>query len=217
VYFNEQPSEEVGANSVGGVEMAEALAQVIDEISDVPNPLDNVQPTEVATIEINNTIEVATGPQFDQNLRGKGCVGQGATGAVGALDRITHEILLSLEERKTLVVWLFDQTESLIPQRKAIHNRFDRIYEELGLIEAAGNEAFKKHEDKPLLTSIVGFGSSVTLMTKKPTADLEEIKKAVAEMPLDDSGTEKVFEAVYRAVTEYKSFRYVDEHRKAPE
>ncbi len=216
-YFNEQPSEEVGANSVGGIEMAQALAQVIDEVSDVPNPVEDVQPTEIATLEINNTIEVATGPQFDQNLRVKGFVGQGTTGAVGAIDRITHEILLSLEERKTLVVWLFDQTESLIPQRNAIHNRFDRIYEELGLIEAAGNEAFKKHENKPLLTSIVGFGNSVSLITKKPTADLEEIKQAVANMPLDDSGTEKVFEAIFRAVTEYKSFRYVPEDKEAPE
>jgi hypothetical protein len=216
-YFNEQPSTEVGANSVAGVEMAQALAQVVDEISDVPNPMDDVQPTEAATIEINNTIEIATGPTFDRNLRVRGFVGQGATGAVGAIDRITHEILLSLEERKTLVVWLFDQTESLIPQRQAIHNRFDRIYEELGLIEAAGNEAFKKYEETPLLTSVVGFGSSVVLMTKKPTSDLEEIKRAVAEIPLDDSGMEKVFEAVYRAVSEYKSFRYVDEKKGEPE
>jgi hypothetical protein len=216
-YFNEQPSQEVGANSVGGVEMALALAQVVDQVSDVPNPMDDVRPTEIATIEINNTIEVATGPTFDQNLRVKGFVGQGATGAVGAIDRITHEILLSLEERKTLVVWLFDQTESVIPQREAIHERFDRIYEELGLIEAAGNEAFKKYEDTPLLTSVVGFGSSVVLMTKKPTADLEEIKKAVTDIPLDDTGSEKVFEAIFRAVTEYKSFRYVDENKPAPE
>jgi hypothetical protein len=216
-YFNEQPAEEVGANSVGGAEMALALAQVVDEVSDVPNPMEDVQPTEVATIEINNAIEIATGPTFDQNLRVKGFVGHGATGAVGAIDRITHEILLSLEERKTLVVWLFDQTESLIPQRRAIHQRFDRIYEELGLIEAAGNEAFKKHEDTPLLTSVVGFGSSVALMTKKPTAELEEIKKAVAEIPLDDSGTEKVFEAIYRAITEYKSFRQTDENKPEPD
>jgi hypothetical protein len=197
--------------------MALALAQVVDEVSDVPNPMDDVRPTEIASIEINNTIEVATGPTFDQNLRVKGFVGHGATGAVGAIDRITHEILLSLDERKTLVVWLFDQTESLIPQRKAIHERFDRIYEELGLIEAAGNEAFKKHEDTPLLTSVVGFGSSVVLMTKKPTAELEEIKNAVTEIPLDDTGNEKVFEAIFRAVTEFKSFRHVDENKPEPE
>ncbi|MBW3597032.1 MAG: VWA domain-containing protein [Planctomycetes bacterium] len=215
-YFNEQPAEEIGANSFSGVEMAQALAQVIDEVSDVPNPLDDVQPVEVATIQINNTIEIATGPQFDQNLRVKGFVGQGATGAVGAIDRITHEILLSLEERKTLVVWLFDQTESVVPQRQAIHDRFDRIYEELGLIEASGNEVFAKHEDKPLLTSVVGFGASTVVMTEKPTDDLEEIKRAVADIPLDPNGTEKVFEAVLRAVQEYKSYREVDERTGEP-
>jgi hypothetical protein len=179
--------------------------------------MEDVLPSDAATLEINNTIEIATGPQFDQNLRVKGFVGHGATGAVGAIDRITHEILLSLEERKTLVVWLFDQTASVIPQRQAIHDRFDRIYEELGLIEAAGNPAFRKHQDKPLLTSVVGFGKSFALMTRKPTADLEEIKRAIADVPLDESGDERVFEAIYRSVNEYKSFRYVTEHNTEPD
>lgn len=217
VFFNNQPATVVGANSVAGVEMAQALAQVVDDISEIPNPLDDVQPTEIATIEINNTIEIATGPRFDQNLRVKGFVGQGATGAVGAIDRITHEILLSLEERKTLVVWLFDQTESVVPQRNAIRDRFDRIYEELGLIEAAGNEAFKKHEDKPLLTSVVGFGESMVVMTKKPTDDLNEIKQAVADIPLDTSGTERVFQAIYQTTQQYRSLRQVNERTGEPE
>ena len=86
-------------------------------------------------------------------------MGEGTTGATGEIDRITHEILLSLEERKTLVVWLFDQTASLIPQRKAIRDRFNRIYDELGVVEASGNDNFVKHESKPLLSSVVAFGA----------------------------------------------------------
>ena len=63
-------------------------------------------------------LEPATGLHYAENLAVKGAAGEGTTGAVGAIDRITHEILLSLEERKTLVVWLFDQTASLIPHAK---------------------------------------------------------------------------------------------------
>jgi len=143
-YFSEQPAEEVGANSTTGEAMALSLAPVISEISQVPSHVEFQTDVSNVNVEVNNAIEVATGLHYNQNLAVKGAAGEGTTGAEGAIDRITHEILLSLEERKTLVVWLFDGTASLVPQRKAIHDRFQRIYEELGIIEAAGSGAFEK-------------------------------------------------------------------------
>ncbi len=205
-YFSEQPAEQVGANSVSGVQMAMSLAPNLSEVSDVPSPVD-FEPTVDAKIEINQEITVATGLHYSENMVVKGAAGQGTTGAMGAIDRITHEILLSLEERETLVIWLFDQSGSLARQRAAIHDRFDRIYEELGVIEAAGNEAFAKHKDKPLLTSVVGFGQQVNLMINKPTDNLAEIKDAVAAIKQDDSGEEKVFSALHMAADHYKSYR----------
>jgi hypothetical protein len=216
--FSDQPADKVGANSVGGDAVALSMAPVISEVSAIPNHMemqDNVDSN--VHIEINNAIEVATGLHYNQNLAVKGAAGEGTTGAEGAIDRLTHEILLSLEERKTLVVWCFDQTASLIPQRKAIHDRFDRIYQELGIIEAAGNEAFTKHEDKPLLSSIVAFGSGVRLMTKQPTDSLEELKKIVKEMPNDDSGMENVFAAIHEAAKHYAEYRYTTEEKANPE
>ncbi len=204
--FSPQPAVDIGANSVGDVEMAMSLAQEISEISDVPSPVE-MDPVMDAKIEINNEIQIATGLHFSENLAVKGATGEGVTGASGAIDRLTQEILRSLEERKTLVVWLFDQSGSLARQRQAIHDRFDRIYEELGVIEASGNPAFAKHDDKPLLTSVVGFGQSINLMTKEPTDDLPAIKAAVAAIEQDDSGVEKVFSSVYMAVDRFKHFR----------
>ena len=58
------------------------------------------------------------GPNITENVIVKGAGSVGTTGAVGAVDRITHEILLSLDERPTLVLWLFDQSGSLKPQRE---------------------------------------------------------------------------------------------------
>lgn len=214
-FFNEQPQEEIGANSVNGTAMALAQAANVSEISVVPSP----QPesiSDVANIEVNETVQFATAMTYNKNLVVKGGVGAGTTGAEGAIDRITHEILLSLDERPTLVVWMFDQTASLIPQRKAINERFDRIYEELGVIEAAGNPAFKKHDDKPLLTAVVGFGEGVTLFTNKPTDNLAEIKKAVSEMPNDDSGKEQVFSATYMAAERFKDYRLPDHSTHKP-
>src|SRR5690606_37484019 len=103
-------------------------------------------------------VPVMQAPQFSRDKVVKGTGYVGTTGAVGAIDRITNEILLSLEQRPTLVVWLFDQSGSLKSQRKEIAKRFDRVYEELGVIEASGKSAFTKHDDKPLLTAVASFG-----------------------------------------------------------
>ena len=207
-YFAEQPSQDVGANSVQGEAMALSEAPIISEVSVIPNHQEILPEVEVANVEINNAIEVATGLNYNANMAVKGAAGEGTTGAVGAIDRLTHEILLSLEERKTLVVWCFDSTASLIPQRNAIHDRFDKIYEELGIIEAAGNKAFKKHEDEPLLSSVVAFGNNVELLTKKPTENLAELKAAVKGIKNDDSGNENVFRAVYEVAKNYANYRY---------
>lgn len=209
-------SEEIGANSVGDVGMAMSLAQIVSDVSVVPSPTDlPAEPT--GEIAINNEISVATGLHFSKNLTVRGGTGEGVTGAVGAIDRLTQEILRSLEERKTLVVWLFDQSPSLSRERAAINDRFDRIYEELGVIEAAGNPAFAKHEDKPLLTSVLAFGQEVKLLTKQPTDDLKEIKAAVAGITEDASGIERIFSAVYLAADRFKAFRTRDPQTDQPE
>ncbi|WP_425619338.1 vWA domain-containing protein [Anatilimnocola sp. NA78] len=216
-FFSEQPSEEVGANSVGGVAVALSLAPVVSDVSEVPNHQELLEEAEVGNVEVNDAIAVATGLNYSQNQVVKGAAGVGETGAEGAIDRITHEILLSLEERKTLVVWLFDSTASLVPQRAAIRERFDRIYKELGIIEAAGNENFTKHSDQPLLSSIIAFGQKVEAVTKEPTANLSELKEAIASIKNDDSGTENVFYAVHEAAKKYAPFRYTTEEKPRPE
>lgn len=208
-FMNDRVMPEVGANSAADAEMALSAAEMLSDISDVPSPTE-LSPVDVAEIEVNNIIEISTGMRID-NLPVRGAAGEGTTGAAGAIDRITQDILLSLEERKTLVIWLFDQSGSLTRQRAEINKRFDRIYQELGVIEAAGNPAFARHDDKPLLTSVVGFGNSINFLLDKPTDNLAEIKESVAKMKQDDSGTEHVFTAIFSAVKKYQNYR-----REAP-
>jgi hypothetical protein len=189
---------------------------VVAEFTATPNLVLSL-PVDHARIEINDILETARGMQYAENLAVKGAAGEGTTGAVGAIDRIAHEILLSMEERKTLVVWLFDQTASLIPQRQAIRDRFSKIYDELGIVEATGNDAFAKHDSKPLISSVVGFGNSIKYMTEKPTDNLGELKKAVMGLSNDDSGTENVFTAIYDAAKRYANFRYTTAEKPNPE
>ena len=210
-HMNERPMMEIGANSASETEMALSAAEILSEVSDVPSPVE-LTPVDVAKIEINHAVEVATALHID-NLPVRGAAGEGTTGAKGAIDRLTQDILRSLEERKTLVVWLFDQSGSLARQREEIHNRFDRIYEELGVIEASGNPAFKKHDDKPLLTSVIAFGDKVEYLLDKPTDNVAELKEAIASIKLDETGTERVFSAIYIAADKYKKYRLQSPHR----
>jgi hypothetical protein len=209
IHFSEQQMTEVGANSDLGTQMALSQAAVISDVSEIPNPADPSD-IEVAEILLNNQVVQATGLQFSEHLTVRGAVGEGTTGASGAVDRITHEILQSLEERRTLVIWLFDQSGSLVRQREQIHDRFDNIYTELGLLEAAKNEAFATHSSKPLLTQIMAFGKSVSTMMEEPSDDLTEIKSAVRAIAQDDSGIELTFEAVFKAVNGHSKYRAVD-------
>jgi len=214
--FNHISTEEIGSHSVQGEAMALSLAPTISEVAMLPQQM-TAMPIENARIEFQDVLQKATGLHYAANLAVKGAAGVGTTGAVGAIDRITHEILLSMEERKTLVVWLFDQTESLIPQRKAIRERFVKIYQELGVVESTGNDAFKKHDAMPLLSSVVGFGNSIKYMNEKPTDNLTDLKKAVADLPKDDSGTENVFTAITDAAKRYASYRYTSGDKPNPE
>jgi hypothetical protein len=214
-YFVPEPLEEIGAGSLHGTEMAIAAAPSVAEISAIPRS--EAEPFAAGTILFHEAVNAATGPNANKNHLVRGRAGVAVTGASGAIDRITHEILLSLEERKTLVVWLFDQSRSLARQRDVIRSRFDRIYEELGIIESSGSLAFKKHGQQPLLTSVVAFGDIATFRLQKPTADVESIKAAVAGIEVDDSGVENVFSAVSQAAQRFKPLRRIQPHTRQPE
>ena len=108
----------------------------------------------------------------------KGSVGNGTSSATGAVDRLTQEILFSLEERATTVVWVFDQSASLIQQRDEIVQRFDRIYRELGMIDEQGHNAFKNKGDSPLLTQVVAFGADFSVLSQ-PTGDVAAVKASI--------------------------------------
>jgi len=200
---SESDSEDVGVEGTGtGASLSTAptlgdIARV--EVRDLPV-------VEVATV-MAPSLGLATAPAVSDRITFKGTAGFGATGAAGAIDRLTQEIMLSLEERPTLVVWLMDQSQSLKQQRATIEQRFDRIYHELGIIQKSGNDDFLKHGDAPLLTSVIAFGKQVNLLTKTPTADLEEIKAAVHGIQDDPDGIELTFTAVAEAAKRYQKFR----------
>ncbi len=199
------PSE-VGANSESDISTALSMAPVIAEISEMPAPAPEL-PVLNATYDLNNQIKQPVGLTKSENVV-RGMTGVGTTGTAGAVDRITSEILRAMEQRPTLVVWLFDQSGSLQQRRLEIRNRFDRIYSELGIARQQKESTDEKTaNDDYLLTAVISFGSRVNLLTKKPTSDLDEIRAAIDAVTLDQTGIERVFSAIYLALDKFKAYR----------
>lgn len=201
--YHEIERPEVGANSLADAAAAEAMAPIVEEFSELEAP--EVE-TDIGEIEVVESVIVPTATTFSDTLMTQGVAGHGTTGAMGALDRLTQEIKDSMDTRPTMVVWLFDQSISLSKQRVAIYDRIDQIYDELGVIEAANHPAFTKHEDKPLLTSVMAFGSNISFMTKDPTDQIDDIKAAIAAISDDETGVERVFGAVKQAADKHRKY-----------
>lgn len=189
----------VGGSAVGGVFDDAPGGVVLPE--EPPVIVEEQEPQDFGQIEYREMVEAMTGPSTDLNKSIKGMAGAAVSGADGAVDQITQEILLSLEERPTLVVWFFDRSGSLTSQRAAIRERFHRIYEELG---AAGVNADAM--GRRLLAGVVSFGRDVQFPVERPTDLVSSLQEAVDGIEQDDSGEEMVFTALRMAEQRFRRY-----------
>lgn len=203
-------SDRPGADSEFGAELAPQLALEVA-------PAETVEletPTELRTTGefVFNDTDVLAMAEKLESVAVKGKAGVAATGASGAVDRIVEEIIRSLEERQTLVVWMFDRTPSMSRQRAEILERFDHVYDQLHAIEATGAAAFAQYAEEPLLTQVCAFGERLDYAFKSPTEDLEKIKSAIRSITdaTDTSGVENVFSSINAVVGEYRDLRRID-------
>lgn len=124
-----------------------------------------------------------------------------------AIDRITREILLMLYKQRVLVVWCFDQSESMKDDQQEIRDRIERVYEELGLSDRASGDA--------LHTVITSYGKSFIVHTKAPTGDYAEIRAAIDQVPIDPSGEEMMCRAVGQSISLYRDYAIKGQRRMA--
>jgi hypothetical protein len=149
-----------------------------------------------------------------ENL-GEGAV-KGETGAVvegygEALSRLTRELLRMMRESKVLVVWLFDESESMKDDQREIRDQFHKVYEELG-IAVQKDETLRtrrgrgnRPQDEILLTAIAGFGERLHYLLETPSADIEQIRDAIDKIGIDESGIENMCRAVRDVVAKYRT------------
>jgi hypothetical protein len=115
-----------------------------------------------------------------------------------AMDRITQEILINLQKSDVLLIWCFDQSESMKDDQREIRDRIYRVYEELGLLNATNNDA--------LTTAVTSYGEGFLVHTRAPTFDVNQIKLAIEQVPLDPSGKEMMCSATIATINMHREY-----------
>jgi hypothetical protein len=197
------PSEDsaVADGEVADVDVTAAVAPVLSD-----SPIVTVDVTEAIDAELMaiDTEEVPSGAELGEFMEagriGSGETGLGTSNASGAVDRLTIEIANSLQQRPTIVCWVFDQSVSLAGQRKEIAGRLGRVFDELGI--AAGGAS------DPALTNLVfAYGQKVAKVVGEPTTDARKVIEAIESIPIDESGVEMTFTAIHQAAKAAKGVR----------
>lgn len=115
-----------------------------------------------------------------------------------AFDRLTQEIIDMLEKGKVLVVWCFDESGSMKDDQKAIRDRLEKVYAELGLNEVAsgGN----------LTTAVTSFGSDFHMHLEEPTDRLDLIQQSIDSITVDATGQEHMTLAIAHSIQHHVDY-----------
>lgn len=134
-----------------------------------------------------------------------GEVGAAVEGYGAALSRVTQEIVRHMRESKVLVVWLFDESESMKDDQQQIKEQFHKVYEELGIVEKQDRQIkTATGKDKEILQTVIyGYGLKVNELMKQPSSDLKEIRAAIDKIGIDGSGTENTCLAIGTVLDKY--------------
>ncbi|MEE3365252.1 MAG: vWA domain-containing protein [Planctomycetota bacterium] len=158
----------------------------------------------VLKIESPQTAEIALPPEneFADVIDIQGQT-ENPGGIEGAVDRMAVEIDRSLQNRKTLVIWLFDESGSMETRRNAIADRFESVYKQLGGLKSSD----KKTQRRPLKTAVVGFSDKTNFYTPQPVDDVNEIVTKIRNIKAAQSPDENVFTAVSQVTRKWLNYR----------
>ena len=134
------------------------------------------------------------------SIRGNGAELVG--GVDGAVDRIAIEILRHLEKGRTLVVWAFDASGSLLAERQRLSKHIETVYTHINQLDESRLSA-----DSGLMTMVYSFGKDHRALLPKPTADRSEIIEAIQNVAQDTSGIETTFTTVGEIVNRWGRFK----------
>lgn len=190
----------------GGVVAAKAGSSRLKAVTKVNvNQTRNMQPQQ---INVNTSVSaLPTDGELAMDL-GEGEV-TGDVGAVvdgygTALGRVAEELVRLMRKEKVMVVWLFDESESMKDDQIEIRERLHKVYADLGLAMEADPTLKQRASEVPLMTVIGSYGMGLKFHTKLPTNDLATIKAAIDGIPVDESGKEHMCLSIRETIKKFK-------------
>ena len=130
-----------------------------------------------------------------------GEVGAMVEGYGAAMGIISQEIIRMMRKQKVTVIWLFDESGSLVDDRKEIRENYLRVYEELGIASAQDKDLRRGSE--LLLTVVASYGKQIHEHTPRPTADPAMVMAAIDKVQEDPSGEENMCNSVAQVISKY--------------
>lgn len=123
------------------------------------------------------------------------------TAEVVAAQHATRAVEAGLEAGPTLVIWLFDRSQSAQPLVSDAVSVFSRFY------DSAQIQQLPQSPEPQLLTVVAAFDQKLTLLTENPTSDATAIKAAMSQAAGTDTGGEKTFAAINEVLQKYADYR----------
>jgi len=130
-----------------------------------------------------------------------GEVGSMVEGYGAAMGIISQEIIRMMRQQKVTVIWLFDESGSLVDDRKEIRENYLRVYQELGI--AASQDKDLRRGSELLLTVVASYGKEIHEHTPRPTADPELVMAAIDKVQEDPSGEENMCGSIGLIIKKY--------------
>lgn len=217
IFSEERQQEEFSQDLSVDTEVSESLSFNAGGAITATNAAANSPPVSQQKIEQSESLKDPDIPINVGNVTAPGIsiLGQdlgetqiaGETGAIvegygAAMGRLTQELIRLMRQQKVIVVWLFDESDSMKDDREEIRKQFAKVYEELGIAQK-DDKKFQSIRDETLTTAVLSFGTTVHSHTKAPTNKVPEIQAAINKIPIDETGDEKMFAALSWALDTY--------------
>ncbi|GAA4435636.1 vWA domain-containing protein [Bremerella cremea] len=169
-----------------------------------------LDPTETVRVELSDIAMIST--DSDSLIREipSGTIGSAqevVSNYQEAMDQITQELIWMMSKNKVLVIWLFDQSESMKDDQQRIRERIGRVYTEIGLTEEGQGDV--------LTTAVTSYGQGFQQLTQAPTSNLSEIQAAIDAIQIDQSGEEMACSAVMEALSRHRKYAQIADRKVA--